>query len=160
MPATTWAPRPVHWTFDPAPCASGCTTEGGYSCEERGRGMAIEEQGPPLTTLLKIRTCSQSAGPQGEGGWDLCPSLHSDLTFLLGTQLTCGEVVCLCREDNMSQPLTLLEGAWPWWGSLGRKNRTSFPWMALKDTRSKPGLLAGICTYPTGAWGTLSPVPS
>ena len=69
---------------DPAPCASGCTTEGGYSCEERGRGTAIEEQGPPLTTPLKIRTCSQPAGPQGEGGWDLCPSLHSELTFPLG----------------------------------------------------------------------------
>ena len=45
-------------------------------------------------------------------------------------------------------------------GSLGRKNRTSFPWMALWTHRSGPGFLAGICTYPIRDWGTLSPVPS
>lgn len=45
-------------------------------------------------------------------------------------------------------------------GSLGCKNRTSFPWMALWTHHSGPGFLAGICTYPNGAWGTLPPVPS
>lgn len=49
---------------DPAPCASGRTAEGGYSCAERGRVWVLKRQTPPLTTPLKIRTCSQPAGPQ------------------------------------------------------------------------------------------------
>lgn len=31
---------------DPAPCARGCTAEGGYSCKERGQGLSTEETNP------------------------------------------------------------------------------------------------------------------
>lgn len=40
---------------NPAPCARGCTAEGGYSCEERGTWV-LKKQTPALTTPWKMRT--------------------------------------------------------------------------------------------------------
>lgn len=54
---------------------------------------------------VRTTTEAQTQGP-------LCPPILLNLPIYTGTQLTCGEVMGLRCEDNMSKPLLLPEAAW------------------------------------------------
>lgn len=129
MPATTWAPRPVHWTSLIRPPVPVVAPLKGATPAMRKQRRYGDRDKPIYNAPHESNNNSGSAARPRTP----VPSYSLNSLIYTGTQLTRGEVMRLCCEDNVSKSLLLPEAAWPG-GVLRLKESNVLPLDCTMDT--------------------------